>query len=826
LIATGIHTALFTKLMFQINDYVYFPFKKEHLHGKICSFSEKTQKFSIEFFDNAAGKYRKVAKAGKDLTLGSIDIEYQGRSQRNSNALATQDQELEEWVILQDDPRFEGYLPAVATALEVGLDIETLGYDASMGALHPLYGDIRLIQVYLPEYGVCLVWDLGQILKDGLFRSGDLQNQKGFYDLSLIPGGTALVGMLSNPNCKKYIHNASFELLWFHHCFGITLFNVIDSMILSQMFWAGMHRGLMSVGMTNSNSLKWLAFRLNMPLPDKQDQLWDYGFAVGNRQLNYGALDAKLTYKCGLELFRRMDLIGMVQCRDAEMRAIPSFAQMSYLGFPVNVDKVNGFVQQYQACVDRLKREWDDEFPGVSPTSGKQAAIAILERYDVNLTVVSKTTDKETDSIAYDVLAPYFEKYEILRTLASIGSISKGLKYLQSIQETMRPNAYGVISVYGQFKQLASPGSMGRSGCGGKAPWLQLQTPPKGGSIARTQGLPKLRSVFEVPDGYSMISFDLSGSHAQIARYMSQDPKLLEALARNIKVHYFTSQGILSAQGIDLQPREIMKIKDDLSHSLYEKICETYEFSKTVFYSSLNGGGATRIQGEFAGQDPPIFLPLETCQLLCEGNKQAYKTMFQFMYSLPVEAAKKNHIIPVWFDGDEPVYWGYYGGLKANKESATLIRPPGIPDHVKPKYVGQNKGKYSGYLPGSVRMYGELRSPDGGRYFLQKEPDKKGNYQCLLGDASSFTWQRLEKSPLCIALGELTEIFYDNPAWGAWVPSMLHDEIMVVFKSEYAEVIAPLVCDTVVKSMRIFIKDFTSEITDPMKTVKKSWSKN
>jgi hypothetical protein len=86
-------------------------------------------------------------------------------------------------------------------------------------------------------------------------------------------------------------------------------------------------------------------------------------------------------------------------------------------------------------------------------------------------------------------------------------------------------------------------------------------------------------------------------------------------------------------------------------------------------------------------------------------------------------------------------------------------------------------------------------------------------------------WQRLEKTGIADACGILTETFQGNPEWNAWIPSFLHDELMVIFKTEYAEIIAPLVCQTVVESMRKVIPDFTTEVTNPMATVKSKWEK-
>lgn len=825
----------------KVGDWVKVTISKVDYHGKIVRYDDINQKFTINFFDPAKGKYRTVLKSVGDCLPGGIGCEWTRRRERNFNLLKDQDAGLLPLATMVGDSNWDKAIAALAVTDEVGLDIETFGYEDSRDALHPLTGDIRFIQVYVPKVDLCLIWDLGEILD----RNSALQNKNGFYDWDLLPGGKILKSVLTNPLVSKYIHNAAFEGLWFSHCFNIDLFNIVDSMLLSQIYWAGLSRGMQAIGIDSPNSLKWVAFRLNLGVPDKQDQLWDYGFAVGDRQFNYGATDAKLCYLAGKELFKRGRGLNMELPMCAELLAIPAFSDMRYKGIPIRSKVLYQYLETYTEVYSRLCSEWEAEFPGISPSSGKQSSEAILERYDVDIMTISKTTGLQTPSIAYDVLSPYFESYPILRTLASINSVVKGIEYLTRIQETMRANFMGMPSCFGDFRQLAAPASMGRSGCGGKDRYIQLQTPPKGTTEWRNLGLPRLRSVFGVPDKgdleffYDLIgeqipdhllqdeyvfgSYDLSGSHGYIAGWCSQEPKIQEALDSGVKIHYYTSQGILQLDGINLSPLEIKTIhKEDPSHVHYNRICEVYEFAKTAFYTSLNGGGGTRLQSSFQDSDPPQFIPLETCNALMKGTKQAYPTMFQYMYSLPAQAAMENHMIPVWFSATgDPIYWGYYQGYEANKKG--WIVPPGATD--KPRWVGQNKGKYSGNLPGSIRMYGSLRSPDNARYFLQREPDKKGRYVCLLGDSTAFVWQSMERTGIKKAAGIIKEKFAANPEWGAWLPSFLHDELIFVCKKEYQLEVATLFCDTILACMRELVPYFPTEVKDPLSIVGKFWKK-
>jgi DNA polymerase I-like protein with 3'-5' exonuclease and polymerase domains len=723
---------------------------------------------------------------------------------------------LDSRVVRVGSPEFQGAIAELKTCKEFGFDIETYGTEKQDHALHPWTGEIRLLQAYLPESDRVIVWDLGAI-PDRLYElttyPGGTGHFEGKYDSTLTPGLDVLLSKLSCDSTKVFIHNAAFEGIWINQKFGVEILNVVDTMLLSQVFWAGMVPGMQSVGMDNPNGLKWLCFRLGLGKPEKEDQKWDYGYAVGNRQLNYGANDARLTYKAGQILLTRGKRLGLQNAMQAELDAIPGFAQMRYLGMPVDNLKLEETIALYQGVINDLKSQWDEEYPEINPSSTKQSGGALTERLDVDLMRISPRTGELALSTAYDALSPYFERYPITRILADIGSLETSLKYLLTLKENVRKNVKGMDAVYGGFVQLATSGC-GRSGCKGTDGWTQLQNPPKLKSPHKALGLTPVRDVFAPPPGYKLIALDLSGCHGQIARYMSQEPKLIEANELGLKFHYYTSQGILELQGIKLTPSQIMAIKKDSSHELHNLIDETYEFSKKAFYTWLNGGGGGSLQGSFLDADPPQFVERAVCDQLMKGTRSAYGTLRNFMYNLPKVANEKAHVIPVYLDDSgELVHWG------------KLDTPtPGLTE----KFVGSDYGKYCGRLPGTIRIYGELRSLDGGRYFVQKYPNnfQDGKLMPELGDCTAFTWQRTEKTGICNAIAKITKHFRLNNNWDAWIACLLHDELVIIVREEYAKESAWYCFNTLTECMREWIKDYSNETKDPyLENVHDRWKK-
>jgi 3'-5' exonuclease len=301
--------------------------------------------YDSEFEDICIGGYY----VGKNLENGEevlIDVtekfrKFTRRFTKEEKELLASQESRANFKFVDDGTKLENFiefpnesnLKDLAKASELGFDIETLGIAKQNDALVPELGRIRLIQAYLPDVDKCIVWDLGT-----------LENPRRLEDLL---GLDILRKKLASKKCRKFIHNASFESAWIAEHFRIPIMNVVDSMILSQLYWAGLIRGFNKIGVANPNSLEQVTLRLFGIKPDKTNQGYDYVMPLGNSQYNYAATDAKLTYYAGIKLLDMCLTEGMQKVVEAEMMAIPAFAQMNYKGVPVNPEKLKELLEIY-----------------------------------------------------------------------------------------------------------------------------------------------------------------------------------------------------------------------------------------------------------------------------------------------------------------------------------------------------------------------------------------------------------------------------------------------------------------------------------------------
>ena len=472
--------------------------------------------------------------------------------------------ELDEMVV---EPT-EEYLEILSKSFEIGFDIETFGNLKQSDAFEPELGEIRLIQVYLPDVKKVIVWDLGTI---------DNRKYPSYKD---IPGYGILISKLASKTTQVYIHNAAFENKWVWEKFNIPILNVVDSMILSQVYYAGLIRGFNRIGISKPNSLDQVVWRLFEVKLDKTDQSYDYACPITNRQLNYGAKDAKYTYKAGVELLRMCYAEGLKKVVDAELAAIPAFAMMCNRGVPFDVDIARSLLADYEAEASKVLQPWLDRFPDCNPGSPKQV-LACLAELNIFPTALDPKTGLMKPCTNNPTLTPYALEDPLIESLLFWRSLKKDCQYLEGYIKSSRiQKGFQVVrTVYTQN----APQCTGRSGSSKP----NLQNIPKLTPKREKAGLKPIRAAFRVPDGYKMIIVDLAASHAQIARFVSQDKQLKEAYATGVKLHFFTASGILKMRGVDAPPAELAKAKKDKDHPLYKEVAELYDPAKTVFYGCV-----------------------------------------------------------------------------------------------------------------------------------------------------------------------------------------------------------------------------------------------
>jgi len=667
---------------------------------------------------------------------------------------------LHDWIEFPNEKNLE----ALKNCKEFGFDIETYGIEKIEDALIPEKGRIRLIQVYIPSISKCIIWDCG-----------DLKNPK---DVLSLEGIGILRKKLNSHNCKKFIHNANFEGMWIGHHLKCPINSIVDSMILSQIYWAGLSRGFNAKGVKNPNSLEQVALRVLGVKPDKTNQGYDYGLPLGNSQLNYAALDAKLTLECGTKLLEMCYADGLQKVVDADLSAIPAFTMMNYKGIPTNKSLLEEIKKEYEKAANEKIAPWLTKFPGTNPNSPKQVLECLKKEWGIEPTalnskgVLAPCSDNAT-------LTPYALENPLIESLLMYRSLTKDVDYLsQYLENVINVNGFDVIRP--NYKQNAD-------NCTGRSSSAKpnMQNIPKLNKKRELLGLRPQRLAFEAPKGYKMVLVDLDGSHGQIARFVAKDKKLIEANESGVKFHFYTVQGILAMEGKKADVKELAKAKKDKSHPLHQDVIRLYDASKTVFYGGLNMQSAKTLQNSFLSK-ADIHMPIEICQNYVQGFRAAYEDIYKLQKSLIFNCNKYENAKQFSYKNEngEDIKIGVFRGV-----------------------------------------YGMAKSIDGGRLFIEKMPNKynNNNWEAKGTDAVSYMWLRTEGTIIKKSLGRLVNHIRQNRVDG-WICQTTHDEIACVVKEEQAYELAKYMLNMITATFREFIPDYTVESSDPKDYIIDNWS--
>jgi len=366
---------------------------------------------------------------------------------------------------------------------EFTLDIETYS-EKEGGALYFRYGHIRLISVSFFSEGNkhCLLYDTG--------REQDYNHLKNDYFYSI------LRKKCGDQDTKVILHNGYFDgsFLLFH--LDIKLRNVRDTMLMSQVVWAGVGSRGKAPGI--SHSLKALSERLGLGNIDKTEQKSDWGSILDTRQLNYAAQDTLLL----LDVYTRLNKLVYnnlltTSCL-AECLALPVFIEFAVWGFPIDINKVESSLLEEYSKLEILRESVSSQFPDININSPDQLKKGIKKHYGIDLDDTSKKTLLNLNLDSLTTLLNYRSQLKVVRDLEAFKDT-----------EVAWPTIDAPLAVRGHFRQIG-PAAMGRSTCsqdislGRKKLYrigVQLQNVSKGSA---------LRSVFAAPEGKALIILDLS----------------------------------------------------------------------------------------------------------------------------------------------------------------------------------------------------------------------------------------------------------------------------------------------------------------------------
>ena len=424
------------------------------------------------------------------------------KRQLSFNSLLEPDVPLDPRVVLITDPRWAASLVEMSTTPYAGIDTE--GFDDSAAAggrpsdepqrgdFDPFASTIRLIQVALPS-GVCAVADLGGIGDDRAARYR-LYGDEGIVDreayiasnkpLPYIPGSffAVLRDLVEDPKRSKILHHAKFDALWLRIHFGWRMRGIRCTMLLSQLYWAGLQvrHGL---GFLSERAVA--AGAPGVWRVSKELQKSEWRWHLSNAQINYAATDALVMLPLFKWLGGLITAAGMLPTALAECNAVAAFVEFEYNGLPVNPAMLADHIELWRRGRELAIQPFRQRYPGVDPAKTQMVAVALsldncydsYRFYDLDIAKprrqplyilgqrfdhgFKKKDDRYAEAEDHSVAEAVLTRWSHLPWISALldwRSMSVVLKWMESIAARLRSDA----RVRGEYAQLA--GGVNRGG--------------------------------------------------------------------------------------------------------------------------------------------------------------------------------------------------------------------------------------------------------------------------------------------------------------------------------------------------------------------------
>jgi len=123
--------------------------------------------------------------------------------------------------------------------------------------------------------------------------------------------------------------------------------------------------------------------------------------------------------------------------------------------------------------------------------------------------------------------------------------------------------------------------------------------------------------------------------------------------------------------------------------------------------------------------------------------------------------------------------------------------------------------------------WGRIKTLTGRHIYFKKYPSRfrPNTSEVSYTDSTAANWLLPEADMIKAWSVEVLNLFYENPEWDAYICNLVHDEINVIFKSEFAEVIAPAIRDLMQQVFSKWLKTIPAlEEANPMNFICKSWA--
>lgn len=292
-------------------------------------------------------------------------------------------------IVTIQDPRWQLLLDEWVKSPQkpTGLDVEY--WEDTEGDVFSV--QVRLVQAAFTSqhFGpVCFIADFGGVDEDraALRRlygdDGTVQHTHDDHTINvptLRPGSFlhALREVCESRTAAKLLHNAKGDALRLRIAFGIRMRNVRCTMILSQMYWAGVKGVRHGLGPLSERAVNTSA--PNVWKVEKRLQKSEWRWRLSNAQINYAALDALIMEPLCSWLSTLMRKEGLSLAARAECDAICAFAEFEYNGMCVDPAMLDDHIAVWKRGRAAAIKPFHERYPDVSPSKPQEVAVALSQ---------------------------------------------------------------------------------------------------------------------------------------------------------------------------------------------------------------------------------------------------------------------------------------------------------------------------------------------------------------------------------------------------------------------------------------------------------------
>lgn len=403
-------------------------------------------------------------------------------------------------------------------------DVTTASRYVEHLAAEPIIG-VDIETMPLPEYADHTQAGLDPYLsRPRLFQAATLDGRVAVFDLLHIPIKT-LQPLSARPWA---VFNGSFEYKHLTHA-GLQLPRFHDVMLMNRLVTHKLHRLSEVVDSV-----------MCIPM-NKELQTSDWSGELSREQIEYAAMDALMTVRCGESLLKQVNRYQQRRLYDLWCHAQPVLADLSYRGHIFDWEQHEALASGWAAEKDDLLQALKAHLGDINPNSGTQLGLWLQGTLD------SKTLDKwprtPKDKLKTDI--------NTLILFADHAAIMPLLRY-KKINKLVSTYDKGYLKhkhpVTGRLHTSFSIGRALSGRLSSFAPNLQ--------NVPRQDWF---RSLFIPESGHVMVGADYSQIELRVAALLANDHNLIDAYRLGVDLHSKTASEMSGTTDISKAQRQAAK---------------------------------------------------------------------------------------------------------------------------------------------------------------------------------------------------------------------------------------------------------------------------